>query len=123
MNTRTSFDRRNFWVRTIAGLTGDIAVGLALANACIWVIQSAALGLFLSALAWLITIILGLAVSQHLVRPAVAFVLSDAKLDDSIEAVSSLVLTARYFGVGPSSPLWRELQQGLARFVPRRAAV
>jgi hypothetical protein len=40
--------RRNFFIRSIATVTGDIAIGYALASICVWVIQFASLGLFLS---------------------------------------------------------------------------
>ena len=49
---RTS--RRNVFIRSITGLCGDIAVGFAMASACVWIIEAASLGLFLSFLLWLI---------------------------------------------------------------------
>jgi hypothetical protein len=73
--------RRNYFIRTIAAFAGDFAVGFALASACVWIIQSAALGLFLSFLLWLMAIVGGLAISQLVVHPTVQFVLSDRKLD------------------------------------------
>ena len=54
--------RRNTVIRTVAALCGDIAVGVALATACGWVIEAAALGLFLSFLLWLVGTLLALAI-------------------------------------------------------------
>ena len=73
--------RINIFIRAVASVTGDITIGYAMASACIWVIQAAALGLFLSFLLWLLTIIASLAFSQHALHPAVALLLSDRKLD------------------------------------------
>ena len=62
-------------------MTGDIAIGYALASICIWIIQVAALGLFLSFMLWLLTIVLSLAFSQYALHPATAALLCDRKLD------------------------------------------
>ena len=85
--------RRNTVIRTVAALCGDIAVGVALAAACTWVIEAAALGLFLSFLLWLVGTVLALALSQYLVHPAVQLVLSDRKLDAVCKALASLTNT------------------------------
>ena len=108
--------RRNFFIRSIATMTGDIAVGYAFGATCVWIIQVAALGLFLSFLMWLLAIFLALAVSQYVVHPAAAVLLSDRKLDRGIDALSGLVDTARSFGLDLRAPLLRELQQRMARF-------
>lgn len=90
--------RRNTVIRTIAALCGDIAVGVALATACTWVIEAAALGLFLSFLLWLVGTLLALALSQYLVHPAVQLVLSDRKLDGAVDALSVLTEAAQSAG-------------------------
>ncbi len=98
MNTSTlhSSSRRNTVIRTVAAVTGDIAAGLAVASACMWLIESAALGLFLTFVVWLLGSLLALALSQYVVHPAVGVVLSDRKLDLAVDALSGLssVLTA-----------------------------
>lgn len=115
--------RRNFWIRTIAGITGDVAIGVAMSSACIWVIQSATLGLFLSFLLWIVTILLSLALSQHVVRPAVQFALSDKKLDRGLEVLSSLAGVAAELAadLGVSSPTWLQLRRRGTRFATRFA--
>ena len=90
--------RRNTVIRTVAALCGDIAVGVALATACAWVIEAAALGLFLSFLLWLVGTLLALALSQYLVHPAVQLVLSDRKLDAACKALASLTNAAQNTG-------------------------
>ena len=90
--------RRNTVIRTVAALCGDIAVGVALATACAWVIEAAALGLFLSFLLWLVGTLLALALSQYLVHPAVQLVLSDRKLDAACKALASLTNAAQNKG-------------------------
>ena len=90
--------RRNTVIRTVAALCGDIAVGVALATACAWVIEAAALGLFLSFLLWLVGSLLSLALSQYLVHPAVQLVLSDRKLDAACKALASLTNAAQNTG-------------------------
>jgi hypothetical protein len=76
--------RHTFFIRAVATITGDITIGYAMASACVWVIQSAALGLFLSFMLWLLAIALSLAMGQHILHPAVAVLLSDRKLDPSL---------------------------------------
>ena len=90
--------RRNTVIRTVAALCGDIAVGVTLATACAWVIEAAALGLFLSFLLWLVGTLLALALSQYLVHPAVQLVLSDRKLDAACKALASLTNAAQNTG-------------------------
>ena len=85
-----STSRRNVIVRTVATITGDIATGIAVASACVWFIQAATLGWFLSFLIWLIGTLLALALSQYVVHPALTVALSDAKLDLAVDAVAAL---------------------------------
>lgn len=89
-----SHSRRNILVRSMAVLAGDVATGVALATACVWMIEVAALGLFLSFLVWLLGLALSLALSQYLVHPAVQLVLSDRKLDGAVFAVQSMARRA-----------------------------
>jgi hypothetical protein len=84
---RTS--RRNVFIRSIAGLCGDIAVAVALSSACLWIIEAASLGLFLSFLLWLLATLASLALSQLVVHPAVKLLQSDRKLDAGLVAVAS----------------------------------
>jgi hypothetical protein len=85
-----SYSRRNTIIRSVATITGDVATGVAVASACVWLIETAALGLFLSFLVWLIGALLALALSQFVVHPALTVVLSDSKLDLAVDAVSGL---------------------------------
>ena len=83
---RTS--RRNVFIRSITGLCGDIAVGFAMASACVWIIEAASLGLFLSFLLWLLATLASLALSQLVVHPTVKLLLSDRKLDAGLTVVA-----------------------------------
>ncbi|WP_210546104.1 hypothetical protein [Rhodoferax sp. PAMC 29310] len=85
-----STSRRNTLIRTIAALSGDFAAGFAVAAACVWLIEYAALGLFLSFLLWLLAVIVALALSQHVIHPAVTLFLSNQKLDVAVQAASTL---------------------------------
>ncbi len=82
--------RRNTIIRAVATITGDIAAGVACASIAVWFIESAALGLFLSFLVWLLAAIAALALSQYVVHPTVKAVMSDKKLDMAVDAVSGL---------------------------------
>ena len=82
--------RRNILIRTVATITGDIAVGVACASVAVWIIETAALGLFLSFLAWLLAGIAALALSQFVVHPATKVLLSDKKLDLAVNAFAGL---------------------------------
>jgi hypothetical protein len=82
--------RRNIIIRSIASIVGDITVGVAFASAAVWIIESAALGLFLSFLVWLIAGIAALAFSQHVFHPTAKVVLSDQKLDMACNAITGL---------------------------------
>jgi hypothetical protein len=107
--------RHAFLVRSVATISGDIAIGVALASACTWLIQAAALGLFLSFVAWLLTFVLSLAMSQYVLHPVVQVVLSDRKLDHATHTVRALAggmqqhLSA-FAGAGGFSPFraWRK---------------
>ena len=103
--------RRNTVIRTVAALCGDIAVGVTLATACAWVIEAAALGLFLSFLLWLVGTLLALALSQYLVHPAVQLVLSDRKLDGAVDALSVLAEAAQGAGAQVGGRLMRFTRQ------------
>lgn len=85
-----STSRRNVIIRTVATLAGDIATGVAVASTCIWIIEGAALGLFLSFLIWLVGALSALALSQYVVHPALTVLLSDRKLDLAVDVVQLL---------------------------------
>ena len=85
-----SNSRKNIIIRTVASITGDITVGVAVASVCIWIIETATLGLFLSFLIWLLGVIAALAISQYIVHPALTVLLSDRKLDAAVDAVTAL---------------------------------
>lgn len=99
--------RSNFVIRSLVTLTGDITVGYAIAAACVWVIQSASLGIFLSFLLWLLAIVLSLAVSQNALHPFASFILSDRKLNRGIAAT----LDAARTGAEVAMALWGLAQQ------------
>ena len=46
--------RRNYFIRCAFRVLGDLAVSSALAASCVWIIESAALGVFMSFLMWLL---------------------------------------------------------------------
>ena len=99
--------RRNFFIRSIATVLGDASIGFAMASACVWVIQSAALSVFLSFLLWLLTIVLSLALSQYVMHPAVAALLCDRKLDQSFAVTAGAVRR----GAEASKASWGWAQQ------------
>ena len=103
--------RRNTLLRTVAAVSGDIATGIAMAAACVWLIEAAALGLFLSFLLWLLGALIALAFSQYVVHPTVAVMLSNRKLDASIEAINSMADQAKLVGTQITQQLWN-------RFMP-----
>jgi hypothetical protein len=91
--TRMEFpmsSRRNIMIRMITTITGDIAAGVAMASAALWIIETASLGLFLAFLVWLLAGIAALALSQLVVHPACTVLLSDRKLDLAVTALSGL---------------------------------
>lgn len=106
--------RRNALIRTVSALTGDLATGVALASACLWLIESAALGLFLSFLLWLVAIFLGLAISQYLVQPAVQALLSDRKLDEGVVVAIGMLEMLANLNTKAREGLWSSLQQGVS---------
>lgn len=87
--------RRNAIIRTVAVIAGDIATGVAVASVCAWLIETAALGLFLSFLVWLVGVVAALAFSQYVVHPAAKVLLCDHKLDAAVRAVSFVCGIAR----------------------------
>jgi len=109
--------RRNFATRLIVAVTGDIAIGIALTSACVWIIEWAALSLFLSFMLWMLSIVLSLAISQYVVHPAVNALLCDRKLDRGMAVASALASTATQVG----QALWLRMQQRLADLVPAAA--
>jgi hypothetical protein len=82
--------RRNIIIRTVATICGDIAIGVAVASTALWLIETAALGLFLSFLVWLLAALAALALSQYVLHPAAKVAMSDKKLDMAVDAVSGL---------------------------------
>lgn len=103
--------RRNTLIRTVAAVSGDIATGIAMAAACVWLIEAATLGLFLSFLLWLLGALIALAFSQYVVHPTVAVMLSNRKLDASINAISGMADEATLVGTQIAQQLW-------SRFMP-----
>lgn len=82
--------RHAFMVRSVATLTGDVAAGVALASACSWLIQAAALSVFLAFFVWLLGLFMSLAISQHVIHPTVQALLSDHKLTQAVQASREL---------------------------------
>lgn len=103
--------RRNTLIRTVAAVCGDIAVGVAVASACLWLIEVASLGAFLSFLLWLAGSLIALVLSQYVVHPVVQLVLSDRKLDDTVEVMSGLADVAQVVGDKAIEGLTRRLRQ------------
>jgi hypothetical protein len=108
--------RRNFFIRAIGTVAGDLAVGIALTTACTWVIETAALGLFLSFVLWLVTIVATLTISQRVVHPVAKALLSDRKLDHSIAAVQALARELAHFAEGSTLPAWQFLRSSFGRY-------
>lgn len=90
LDMRISTSRLNILIRTLASLTGDIAAATSVAVACAWLMKAATLGWFLSFLVWLVGALMALALSQYVIHPAVAVLLSDRKLDHAIDGLSGL---------------------------------
>ncbi len=99
--------RRNFLIRTVAALVGDLTAAWALASACTWLIQTAALGVFLTFLVWLIGLLLAFALSQHVIHPGVQFLLSDQKLNDTLRTVAGLAQAVNDVTSHNSQRLWK----------------
>jgi|GEM_PF-844084 fatty acid desaturase len=104
--------RRNTIIRAIATVTGDIAFGVAIASACLWLIEVAALGLFLSFLVWLLGLLLSLALSQYVVHPVTEMLLSDRKLDAGLAAAASMANTVSSLGTKFGQGLLRSMKRG-----------
>ena len=112
--------RRNVIIRTVATIAGDIAVGVALASACVWIIQFASLGLFLSFLLWLLTAMLSLAISQYVLHPASKLLLADNKLDRACTAITDIAHAVQRTAQGAGkNPPWRDV---LAAALQRKRA-
>ena len=77
-------------LRATVSLAGDAGAAIAIASACAWIIESAALGLFLSFLVWLLGLIMSLALSQHIVHPTIQFAMADDKLNRGRALASAL---------------------------------
>jgi len=86
-----STSRRNVIVRCLTSMTGDIALAVAVASGCVWVIEAASLGLFLSFMVWLVATLAALAFSQLVLHPAVNMLLSDRKFDGTIDTIIDVV--------------------------------
>ena len=82
--------RRNVLIRSVAAVAGDIAIGIAMASVCVWIIQVASLGLFLSFLLWLLGAMLSLALSQYVLHPALKLLLAEDKLDRARAAMGDI---------------------------------
>lgn len=82
--------RRTVLIRTVASVAGDIAAAVAIASACAWFIEYAALGVFLSFLLWMLGALLSLAFSQYVVHPAVNALVCDRKFDAAVDVALSL---------------------------------
>lgn len=102
--------RRNVLIRTVATVVGDIAIAMAFASACVWLIEAATLGLFLSFLVWLIAALLAMAASQYLVHPTVTLLLSDRKLDHGIDALTSMADLVSKGGLQGAFYLWNKFK-------------
>ncbi|WP_382227808.1 hypothetical protein [Hydrogenophaga atypica] len=109
--TNSATQRRKAMIRMLATISGDVAVGMVLASACMWMIHIAAWGIFLSFLAWLIAAVLALVISQYVVHPTVKFVLSDRKLDDVTRRVFGLTELFYAQGVRSSQDIWHALKR------------
>lgn len=110
---QSSRERRKALIRTVAALTGDLAVGVAFTSACAWVISAAALGAFMTFLAWLIAALLWLVVSQHLVHPSVQFLLSDQKLDAVVDTARGLSDVFVVMGTAAGHELWQAARRSV----------
>ena len=104
-------ERRKAMIRMLASISGDVAVGMVLASACMWMIHIAAWGIFLSFLAWLIAAVLALVISQYVVHPTVKFVLSDRKFDDVTRRVFGLTELFYAQGIRSSQDIWHTLKR------------
>lgn len=102
--------RRNVLIRTVATVVGDVAIAMAFATACVWLIEAATLGLFLSFLVWLIAALLAMAASQYLVHPTVTLLLSDRKLDRGIDALSFMADLVSKGGLQGAFHLWNKFK-------------
>lgn len=105
-----STSRRNVIIRTVAAVCGDIATGLAIASACVWLIEAATLGMFLSFLVWLLGTLVALALSQYVVHPALAVLLSNRKLDRSMDGLTAMAELLTQVGTQSARQLWSKFR-------------
>lgn len=115
-------DRKKALIRTLAALTGDLLIGLAISSVCLWLIHVASLGLFLAFLLWLVAIVVSLALSQYIVHPTVQFVLSDKKLDELIRGSQGMTEAVMRAGAQIGEHVLRGIvRQKVQGFKPRWA--
>lgn len=114
--------RRNALIRTVIALGGDVAAAIAMASVCVWLIEVAALGLFLSFLLWLATSIATLAFSQKVVHPTVQALLSDRKLDDAVALATGTVQVVGQLASQLAGPLGQRLWRHVQRVTPTARA-
>lgn len=107
--------RRNMIIRTVGAIAGDVATGVAVASACIWIIETAALGLFLSFLIWLLGMVAALALSQFVIHPALSVALSERKLDLAVDAAFALADATGITGQQVTDALTRYGRSALSR--------
>ncbi|OSZ74623.1 hypothetical protein [Hydrogenophaga sp. IBVHS1] len=91
-------ERKRVFIRTTAALACDISIGLLFASVCVWIINVAALGIFLIFLLWLIAAMAALAASEYLIHPTVAFLLSERKLEEALRRTHGLTGVFIQFG-------------------------
>lgn len=114
-------ERKRIFIRTTAALAGDITIGLLFASVCVWIINVAALGIFLSFLLWLVAAMAALAASEYLIHPTVAFLLSDRKLEEALRRTSGLTSVFMQFGSRAAEKLAQTATHKAAtRFSPWR---
>ena len=87
VETPQQFDRTVRDITAVLEYAGEPAA-LKRQNVGVWAILFL---VFFAFIAWLLTALLSLAISQHVVHPAMQALLSDRKLDDAADAVRSLV--------------------------------
>ena len=104
--------RRYTLIHTVAAACGDIATGVAVAAACVWLIEAATLGLFLSFLVWLLGALIALALSQYVVHPLVAMLVSSRKLDDGLGTLSGLAREAACVAPQAAQQFWGRFMPG-----------
>ena len=107
--------RRNLIIRTVATIVGDFTTGVAIASLAVWIIETAALGLFLSFLVWLLGALGALAFSQFVVHPATSVLLCNHKLDAVVSLPSGVFKP--YAGVSTAILFFTKTNSGGTDFV------